>query len=98
MPHLLMIMVVAIDRVTDKCTHHVHALQPSCTHHGKHTHPNPPTQHQQGLSLLLDAGVFSCFDTYQAAVTNGELKAAQVIHNAGYSIDSLMLRYEVCTW
>lgn len=49
----------------------------------------------QGLAVLRAAGVFNCHDSWEKAVANGELRAAHAIYDAGYSIDSLQLRYEV---
>lgn len=47
-----------------------------------------------GLRLLLDAGVLDCATTMTKALQEYELAATTTIFNAGFGIDSLMLRYQ----
>jgi hypothetical protein len=50
---------------------------------------------QQGLSTLLKNGkIFTCHETQVNAIYNGEIPASRVLFDAGFSIDSLMKKYE----
>jgi len=54
---------------------------------------------QVGLELLLrDGRVFECHKSISDAVYNAELGASLAIFRAGYTIDSLMLRYQGIDW
>ena len=65
----------------------------------------PPTPHVQsyvaatdaaGLEVLLATGrVFKCWESMRETVINSEIGASVAIMGAGYTIDSLMLRYQV---
>lgn len=68
---------------------------------------SPPIPHVQtyafavdykGLRVLMEAGVFQCFRDWQHAIVEGEIAAARAIFDAGYTIDSLMLRYQGVDW
>ena len=48
---------------------------------------------QVGLHLLLqDQHVFSCFDEMHDTIYHSELGSSKVLLDAGYNIDSLMVR------
>ena len=54
---------------------------------------------QVGLQVLLDAGhVFQCHPTLKHVIYHSELGSAKAIFEAGYTIDSLMLRYQGVNW
>ena len=54
---------------------------------------------QVGLQVLLeDAHVFECHKDISDAVYNAELGSSAAIFRAGYTIDSLMLRYQGVDW
>jgi len=49
----------------------------------------------QGLSILLNTSkIFSCHQTQVNAIYNGEIPAGRVLFNAGFTIDSLMKKYQ----
>ncbi len=51
---------------------------------------------QVGLHVLLDdPAVFRCYDNIHDTIWYSELGASLAILNAGYNLDSLMLRYQV---
>ncbi|PRW45134.1 hypothetical protein C2E21_6191 [Chlorella sorokiniana] len=51
---------------------------------------------REGLAVLRRAGsVFSCWGSLEEVILHGEVGASQAIFAAGWSIDSLMLRYQV---
>ena len=49
----------------------------------------------QGLTIF-QGNVFRCWDNLQQTAIHSELGASAAIFLAGYSIDCLMLRYQVC--
>lgn len=52
-----------------------------------------------GLNILIQNGkVFACYDDIAFTVLNSEIGASTAIINSGYSIDSLMLRYQGIDW
>ena len=52
-----------------------------------------------GLGILLrDTKVFRCHDNIADAVYHAELGSSAAILDAGYTIDSLMLRYRGVDW
>jgi hypothetical protein len=52
---------------------------------------------QEGLQVLLrDGNVFGCHASLADAVWHAEMGASLAILDAGFNIDSLMLRYQVC--
>ena len=54
---------------------------------------------QVGLQVLLDAGhVFKCHPTLKHVIYHSEMGSAEAIFKAGYTIDSLMLRYQGVNW
>lgn len=54
---------------------------------------------QVGLQVMLDNGhIFECHRSIADAVYNAEVGASLAIFRAGYSIDSLMLRYQGVDW
>jgi hypothetical protein len=54
---------------------------------------------QVGLAVLIEDGnIFKCHDTVADAVFHAELGSSLAIFNAGYTIDSLMLRYTGVDW
>lgn len=54
---------------------------------------------QMGLQILLkDGRVFGCHRDIADAVYHAELGASLAIFRAGYTIDSLMLRYQGIDW
>ncbi|KAK9861622.1 hypothetical protein WJX84_010796 [Apatococcus fuscideae] len=54
---------------------------------------------QVGLKLLMnDEGVFACHQDISNTIKYSEIGASSVIMNAGYSIDSLMRRYQGIDW
>lgn len=54
---------------------------------------------QIGLQVLLkDGQVFNCHKDIADAVYNAELAASLAVFRAGYTIDSLMLRYQGIDW
>ena len=54
---------------------------------------------QIGLSVLLrDQNVFKCFSSVLEAIWHAELGSSVAIFEAGYTIDSLMLRYDGVDW
>ena len=57
----------------------------------------PPAQ--TGLGLLRQAGaVLQCYTDIHDAIWHAELGSSKAILDAGYSIDSLMLRYQGVDW
>ena len=72
-------------------------------------HPSPltaprapvlcPLSSQIGLGLLRQAGaVLQCYTDIHDAIWHAELGSSKAILDAGYSIDSLMLRYQGVDW
>ena len=54
---------------------------------------------QEGLKVLQkDGGVFQCYDSLHDTVWNSELGSSLAIFAAGYTIDSLMLKYQNADW
>ncbi|KAA6422349.1 MAG: hypothetical protein FRX49_07819, partial [Trebouxia sp. A1-2] len=54
---------------------------------------------QEGLKVLQGDGlVFKCYETLHDTVWNSELGSSVAIFNAGYTIDSLMLKYQGADW
>lgn len=54
---------------------------------------------QTGLGILQQEGnVFKCFHSVLDAVWHAELGSSAAIFDAGYTIDSLMLRYAGVDW
>ena len=54
---------------------------------------------QAGLQVLLDDGqVFQCHKHVSDAIYKAELGSSLAILQAGYTIDSLMLRYQGVDW
>ena len=54
---------------------------------------------QVGLGILQrDGNVFKCFGSVLDAVWHAELGSSAAIFDAGYTIDSLMLRYQGVDW
>lgn len=54
---------------------------------------------QVGLQVLLeDKHVFECHRDISNAVFNAEIGSSLAIFRAGYTIDSLMLRYQGVDW
>jgi hypothetical protein len=54
---------------------------------------------QIGLGLLRQAGaVLQCYTDIHDAIWHAELGSSKAILDAGYSIDSLMLRYQGVDW
>lgn len=52
-----------------------------------------------GLNVLTqNSKVFACYDDIAFTVLNSEIGASTAIINSGYSIDSLMLRYQGINW
>ena len=51
-----------------------------------------------GLELLRKNDVFGCYDGYEECVYRGELGASLAILEAGFNLDSLMLRYQGVDW
>lgn len=50
-----------------------------------------------GMHLLLtDPGVFQCYDSMWDTIYHSELGSSAAILDAGYNIDSLMVRYWPC--
>ncbi|KAK9808001.1 hypothetical protein WJX73_002333 [Symbiochloris irregularis] len=92
--------------LTNKLTASVKLVGPSINCGGGYGHP--PISHvqtyalatdRQGLKALADAGtVFHCWETMAETVIHSELGASIVIKEAGFSIDSLMLRYQGLDW
>ena len=57
------------------------------------------TAKQVGLKVLLaDSSVFKCYDSLHDTVWNSELGSSLAIFGAGYTIDSLMLKYQHADW
>ena len=54
---------------------------------------------QEGLRVLKDDGlVFQCYTSLHDTVWNSELGSSLAIFNAGFTIDSLMLKYQGVDW
>ena len=54
---------------------------------------------QEGLRVLQDDGsVFQCYESIQDTIWNSELGSSVAIFNAGFTIDSLMLKYQGVDW
>jgi hypothetical protein len=54
---------------------------------------------RQGLDVLLATGtVFKCWPTMRSVVEHSELGASAAIFAAGYTVDSLMFRYQGVDW
>lgn len=54
---------------------------------------------QAGLKVLQEDGrVFECYESFHDTVWNSELGSSMAIFNAGYTIDSLMLKYQDTDW
>ncbi len=54
---------------------------------------------QEGLKVLQEDGlVFKCYETLHDTVWNSELGSSVAIFNAGYTIDSLLLKYQGADW
>ena len=54
---------------------------------------------QEGLRVLKENGlVFKCYERLYDTVWNSELGSSAAIFNAGYTIDSLMLKYQGADW
>lgn len=91
---------------TDKLTPSVKLVGSTINCGGSHEHP--PEPHVQsyvvatdavGLQVLLDTGkVFKCYDKMKDVVYHGEMGSSRAILDAGYNIDSLMLRYQGVDW
>lgn len=72
------------------------------------SHEYPPEPHVQsyavatdrvGLDVLKNSGrVFKCYKTMREVVYYSEMGASVAILDAGYNIDSLMLRYQGINW
>ena len=57
------------------------------------------TAFQEGLKVLQEDGlVFKCYETLHDTVWNSELGSSVAIFNAGYTIDSLLLKYQGADW
>ena len=53
---------------------------------------------QVGLELLLrDSQVFACFENMHDTIYHSELGSSKLILDAGFNIDSLMVRVCICT-
>ena len=54
---------------------------------------------QAGLKVLQDDGkVFACYDDMWDTIYHSEVGASRAVLNAGYTLDSLMLRYKGVDW
>ena len=54
---------------------------------------------QAGLKALSDDGkVFNCYTSIHDVIYHAELGSSAAIFRAGYTIDSLMLRYKGVNW
>ena len=54
---------------------------------------------QVGLKILLDdENVFACYNSIHDTVFHAELGSSLAILNAGYTIDTLMLKYQGADW
>ena len=54
---------------------------------------------QVGLKTLLDdEKVFACYNSIHDTVFHAELGSSLAIFNAGYTIDTLMLKYQGADW
>ena len=54
---------------------------------------------QEGLNILQeDSLVFECYESLHDTVWNSELGSSVAIFKAGYTIDSLMLKYQGADW
>lgn len=54
---------------------------------------------QVGLKALQDDGrVFACYDNMADTIYNAEVGASRIIFEQGYTIDSLMLKYQDVDW
>ena len=54
---------------------------------------------QTGLKVLLEEGnVFGCYENLLDTVWHSEVGASKAILDAGYSLDSLMLKYQGVDW
>lgn len=54
---------------------------------------------QEGLKVLQkDGSVFLCYNNLHETVWNSELGSSLAIFAAGYTIDSLMLKYQGADW
>lgn len=54
---------------------------------------------QEGLRILQEDGlVFKCYESLHDTVWNSELGSSVAIFKAGYTIDSLMLKYQGADW
>ena len=51
-----------------------------------------------GLNLMLNAGVFTCYDKISDTIFHSELGSSKAILDAGYQIDSFMTRYQGVRW
>ena len=61
--------------------------------------PYRPVPLQEGLRVLQEDGlVFKCYETLHDTVWNSELGSSVAIFAAGYTIDSLMLKYQGMDW
>ncbi|BDA51685.1 hypothetical protein COCOBI_19-2410 [Coccomyxa sp. Obi] len=67
--------------------------------HNAHVQSYVMATDQAGLQILLDNGrIFECHRSIADAIYNAEVGASLAIFRAGYSIDSLMLRYQGVDW
>lgn len=54
---------------------------------------------QEGLKVLRDNGkIFKCYDDIWDTIWHAEVGSSGAILDAGYTIDSLMLRYQGVNW
>lgn len=54
---------------------------------------------QVGLDVLTSDGhVFNCYEDMWDTIYHSEVGASRAILNAGYTLDSLMLRYKGVDW
>ena len=54
---------------------------------------------QEGLKILQDDFlVFKCYESFHDTVWHSELGSSVAIFKAGYTIDSLMLKYQGADW
>jgi hypothetical protein len=91
---------------TDKLTPSTKLVGATINCGGAHgTAPKPHVQSyvvatdRAGLSVLLAApGVFECWKEMADVVVHSEIGASVAILNAGFNIDSLMLRYQGLDW
>ena len=54
---------------------------------------------QAGLKILQEDGkVFACYEDMWDTIYHSEVGASRAVLNAGYTLDSLMLRYKNVDW